>query len=179
MAEQGKPDTLMVFSGKSLNTMAKEGGCGHWVVDKDRARRCGYVVAVRNQHAPWSEYDVPHGVAWLLATIRDVVDSPEAGRSLVKLGRYAIVDKPMPWGSRNPVGYTRLADLGINAETLEWKDFQESAAGQAAPTPAQPKSTPAGNAAGSVQPLTFEQAKQGLAAAMGIRPEQIEITIRA
>jgi hypothetical protein len=178
MTEENKPDTLMVFTGKSLQTMIKEGGCGHWVVDQDRARRRRYLVAVRNHHAPWSEFDVPHGVAWLVATIRDVVDSPD-GRSLLKLDKYAIIDKPMKWGSRNPVGYTRLDQLEIDPSTLEWQDFPQAPEAQASGTPAAIPSATAANPKDSIQPLTFEQAKQGLAAAMGIRPEQIEITIRA
>lgn len=177
MAEETKPDTLMVFSGKSLQTMINEGGCGQWVVDKDRASRQRYLVAVRNRHAPWSEADVPHGVAWLVATIRDVVEAP-GGRWLVKLGQYAIIDEPRPWGSRNPVGYTRLDELGVDAEKLDWKDFPDIA-GTTDAAPRSPTLSPVSTEVNAVQPLTFEQAKQGLAAAMGIRPEQIEITIRA
>jgi hypothetical protein len=179
MAENEKPDTLMVFSGKSLNTMIRERGCGHWVVDEDRARRQGYLVVVRNHHAPWSEYDIPHGVAWLVATIQDVVRSPEDGRCLIKLGKYAITNKARPWGSRNPVGYSRLERLEIDPATLEWKDFPESHPDQN-PSPAvQPRSVASNAPDTNVQPLTFEQARLGLAAALGVRPEQIEITVRA
>jgi hypothetical protein len=179
MAEEPKPDTLMVFSGKSLNTMINEGGCGHWVVDQDRARRRGYLIAVRNHHAPWSEYDVPHGVAWLVATIVDVVPSPEGGRWIVKLGKYAIVEKQRDWVGRNPVAYTRLESLGIDPGTLEWKSFPAPADAQV-PAPLVPPQPALGSGDDAiVRPLTFDQAKQGLALSMGVRPEQIEITIRA
>lgn len=179
MAEEVKPDTLMVFTGKGLNTMIKEGGCGYWVVDHDRARRRGYLVAVRNHHAPWSEYDVPHGVAWLVATIRDVVPAPEAGRWLIRLGQYAVIDRPRPWSGRNPVAYSRLEDLGVDPGSLEWKDFPAQPGEQASSAPPQPNAAPQSAGGVAARPLTFDQAKQGLAAAMGIRPEQIEITIRA
>lgn len=177
MTENNKPDTLMVFSGKGLNTMIKAGGCGDWKLDQDRARRRRYLVAVRNQHAPWSEMDVPHCVAWLVATVRDVVEASD-GRWCVRLDQYALINKPFPWGSRNPVAYTRLDELEIEPGGLQWKAFPEppEADGFGA---VQPEAAPSGSAATHVQPLTFEQAKKGLAAAMGIRPEQIEITIRA
>ena len=178
MSEENKPDTLMVFSGKSLDTMIKEGGCGYWVVDNDRARRRGYVVAVRNHHSPLSEYDVPHGVAWLVATIRAVVPAPETGRWLIKLGEYATIDKPRAWVGRNPVAYTRLEVLAIDTSSLDWKEFPSPPSEQISSMTAQSNAS-IRNVEGTVQPLTFDEAKQGLALAMGIRPDQIEITIRA
>lgn len=173
MTERKKPDTLMVFSGKSLKSLKKAGGCGDWKLDKNRALRKSYVVAVRNHHAPWSELDVPHGVAWFVGTVEDVVEAP-GGRWLVKVKKYALIDIPHSWGSRNPVAYTRLDELGINPEELDWQDL--SGADEQSTDVG---SKPVAPSVGGVQPLTFDQAKQGLAAAMGIRPEQIEITIRA
>lgn len=172
MTEDKKPDTLMVFSGKSLETMIKAGGCGDWVLDKDRASRRRYLVVVRNRHAPWSEEGVDHGIAWLVGKISDVVKA-SGDRWLVKLDEYALINVKKPWGSRNPVGYTRLDELGIDSNELEWKVFPSTSEVFEADAP------PVVPANGVTLPLTFEQAKQGLAMAMGIRPEQIEITIRA
>jgi hypothetical protein len=168
-----KPDTVMVFCGKSLQTLKNAGGCGDWKLDKNRALRKSYVVTVRNHHAPWSELDVPHGVAWFVGTVKDVVEAP-GGRWLVKVGRYALIDIPQNWGSRNPVAYVRLDDLGVDPEKLDWHDFPDAGVQVAGA-----ESKPVAPAPGAIQLLTFDQAKQGLAAAMGIRPEQIEITIRA
>lgn len=172
MSDREKPDTLMVFCGKSLGTLKKAGGCGDWKLDRNRTLRMSYVVAVRNHRAPWSELDVPHGVAWFVGTVEDVVEAA-GGRWLVKIGRYALVDVAHEWGSRNPVKYARLQDLRIDPATLHWETFL---AARPSVADASVKSTAF---EGAIQPLTFEQAKQGLAAAMGVLPEQIEITIRA
>jgi hypothetical protein len=173
MTEDKKPDTVMMFCGKSLKTFQQAGGCGDWKLDKDRAIRKRYVVAVRNHHAEWSEFDVPHGVAWFVGTVEDVVEAP-GGRWLVKVGQYARINVRRDWGSRNPVAYIRLEELGVDPDKLDWKDFLDG--DKQVDVGA---STPVAPALGGIQPLTFDQAKQGLAAAMGIRPEQIEITIRA
>jgi hypothetical protein len=55
-----------------------------------------------------------------------VKKSPEdEDRLVVTFGQYAILNKPNVWpeGHRNPVAYTKLEDLGIDPESLEWKEF--------------------------------------------------------
>jgi hypothetical protein len=120
-----------------------------------------------------------HGSAFLIGRISDVVRSPFADdqeeRWLVRLDQFARVSIPNVWdGSRNPVRYTTLEELGIDPGTLRFEPAPapvdllaaEAAVGDGAP------------AAASVRPLTMAEAKRGLAAKFGVRPEDIEIVIR-
>jgi hypothetical protein len=180
MTEDLKPDTLMVFSGKSLQTMINEGGCGNWVLDKDRAVRRTYLVVVRNRYAPWSEDDVPHGVAWFIGTISDVVPAP-GDRWLVKIDEYAQLDKQLGWGSRNPITYTRLDQLEIDPAALAWTSFPKPTAAPVRPGAALPTGSEGEKGAGTLETLAsvLEQTKVSLADALGLQPYQVEISIRA
>jgi hypothetical protein len=119
-------ETMMVLTSKSLETMISEGGSGNWKAKRDSVYRSRYIVAVRNRHSNWSEGIEEHGTAFLIGRIDGVKKSPEdEDRLVVTFGQYAILNKPNVWpeGHRNPVAYTKLEDLGIDPESLEWKEF--------------------------------------------------------
>ena len=117
-------NTVKVFTGKSLETMESEGGCAYWKLNKERAARCKYLVAVRNSHAEWSEEDVEHGTAFLVGKISGISIEPTDNRCIIEMSEIAEINIPNSWdGSRNPVAYTSLEDLGIPPDDLDWQPF--------------------------------------------------------
>ena len=155
-------NVVMVLTSKSLGTMFQEGGSGYWVAKKDRVRRCQYLVAVRHGLSGWSQDDRPHDAAFLIGKVSGVTQG-EDNRIVINFSEYAEIDSPGAWpGNRNPVAYTSLDELKIDLATLTWKPF-----------PTDRRVEP------EVKPLTIEEAKRGIARALGIAPECIEITIRA
>lgn len=103
----------------------------------------------------------------MVGHIADVVPSDEyAGRWLVVFDRYAEVDVPDAWkGWRNPVRYEDSAPFDLQG--FDYKPMPEPDSSTAAPM-----------IAGVTKGLTIEQAKRGLAATFGVKPELVEITIR-
>lgn len=83
----------------------------------------------------------------------------------ITFAEHAAVDMPEVWKSwRNPVRYTTLEALGINADELEFRPFEQSQAHEPAPPPG--------------PGLSIAEAKAGLAVRFGVKPDAIEIIIR-
>lgn len=164
---------LAIFTAKSISTILADGGTQAWVLDRAHARRCGYAVLCRNTRAEWAppkdKAPEPHGSAFLVGRISDVVPSTEdETRWKVVFDEYAEVSIPDLWkGWRNPVKYTTLEELGVDIDILDFKPIPEAQPDQAEPVPAL-----------GAQPMTIERAKQELAATFGVKPDAIEITIR-
>lgn len=162
-------ESLAILTAKSADTMFAVGGTQSWVLDRAHAKRCKYAVLCQNAHTDWGEGKEPHGKAFMVGLVDDVVPSTETeGRWLVTFSEYALVDKPDTWGGwRNPVRYTTLDELGIDAGKLEFKPM---------PPVEQPKRPDV--SVGGAQGLTITQAKEGLARTFGVPADAIEITIR-
>ena len=82
-------DTIAVFTFKSLERILRDGGSSSWVLDRKNARKCSYVVCMRNRHAYQPEGDEVHGSAFVVGTVADIVPThdPEAkGRWLIQFG---------------------------------------------------------------------------------------------
>ena len=164
------PDTLVVLTGRSPKRIIREGGSGAWALDQSRAKRCKYLICAQNRNAGgWSDATETHGSAFLIGTIFDVIsDSDRPERFKVLIDRFSLLNIQNFWdGSRNPVRYASLEESGIDPETVEFlpmPEFQQ----------ASPEALEIGT-----RPLTIKEAKEGLALALGIAPEAIEITIRA
>lgn len=90
------------------------------------------------------------------------------------ISEYARIDVPNIWDhGRNPVRYTSLDELAKDGITLEGIEFQ--------PMPVLDESGPAEAAQPApnmAREMTIEDAKKGLAATFGVKPEAVEITIR-
>ncbi|MGB7444550.1 MAG: hypothetical protein WA919_26085 [Coleofasciculaceae cyanobacterium] len=93
--------------------------------------------------------------SWFFAFNRSLSSSSCASGS----GRYSPSSLPS-W--QNPVHYTTLEDLGIDPSTLKFEKIQKVEK----------------QAETEIQPLSIEQAKEGLSKKFGIAPEQIEIVIK-
>jgi hypothetical protein len=170
-------DTIVVFTARSPERLVGEGGSQGWVLNPARAKQCKWLVCTQNRHNPNHEFfdaTEPHGSAFLLGKIGAVVPSEEDDESehrwKIAISEFARIDRPGVWtGDRNPVRYTSLAELGISLEGLEF---------QPVPAPTEAR-TPSGSPSHPGQPgLTIVQAKNGLAATFGVKPEAVEITIR-
>jgi hypothetical protein len=182
---------IAVFTAKSKERTFEAGGSQSWVLNRRHARTLPYVVCVRNAHHLESGGDEPHGAAFLVGRVRDIIPSSEADKGdgekgdrwNIAITEYAEINVPDAWkGWRNPVRYTTSEELGIDPTTLEFKPMP--------PPSASPKNrrdrfswqpgdlvsvNPAGE---TLRKLTIQEAKEGLAATFGVPPEAIEITIR-
>lgn len=156
-----------MFTRKSADAILDQGGSGHWILNRRKARACQYVVCVRNAKSADVGAHEPHGSAFLIGEIRDInradVDSRGNHRSLIAFIKHARVNLPNVWQEwRNPVRYTTMEDLGIDVLSLSMHSHRVTLTTAKAKTPS----------------LTIFQAKQGLAATFGVDPEAIEIIIR-
>jgi hypothetical protein len=160
---------IAVFTGKSLDHILHDGGSQSWVLDRNNARRCAYLVCCRSG-VDWVEGHEPRGSAFLVGRVDEVVPSTEdPGRWLVRISAYAKVSVPDVWkGWRNPVRYTALDALGIDVKGLR---FQSMPAKSDVPRVES-------SGAVAVQGLTIAEAKRGLAKAFGVSEDAVEITIR-
>lgn len=171
-------NVLTVFTFRSVERLLREGGSQAWNLDPNNARRCSYLVCCRNRFAKWgSEGQEEHGAAFLVGKINGVEPSPERhDRFIVRFNEYALLDpRPVVWpGARNPVWYVNdLSDLKIDETTLDWQPLPDTSV--AFP---QEAGTMWGNDADNEVKLTIPEAKAGLAATLGVAPENIEIIVR-
>lgn len=162
-------ESMVILTAKSAGTMLAVGGTQSWVLDRAHAKRCKYAVLCQNAHTDWGDGKESHGKAFMVGVVDDVIPSTETeGRWLVTFSEYALIDKPETWGGwRNPVRYTTLDELGIDAGSLKFEPM---------PPVEKPKQTPLTN--GNSENLTIARAKEGLARTFGVSPEAVEITIR-
>jgi len=169
---------VVTFTARNQQWILKDEGSQAWRLNAGRAREAEYLVCTQNTHNSYGFGDptAPHGAAFLVGRISDVVTSPERpDRWLIKISEYAPCNIPDVWAKngqlRYPIWYTTIEDLGIDLDTLSFRPLPPSGGGKANPQPA-PEAPPQGEA------LTIAEAKRGLAAGLGVAEEAIEITIR-
>jgi hypothetical protein len=179
-AVKHEQDTIMVFTARSPERIIREGGSGAWRLSPVNAGQMTYVVCTQNRHNPDDYFDAtePHGTAFLIGrhlTVRKARECEYApgedpqNRYVLCFSEYALIDIPNLWdGLHNPVRYTSLEELGINADDLDWQPMPQN--GNTPPIE-QPQR------ASSSAPLTIQEAKKALAATFGVKPEAIEIII--
>lgn len=179
-------ETMIVYSGKSLNTIRQEGGLGDWVLSTVRAEACDYVVSCRNLREPFAAKDAPHGQAVFIAKVANVVPSVHASRCKIVFTEYAMLNIDEGWklltkGQRCPVGYCQTLDvfklLKIDETTLTWKSLHESAT--VFPTS---ELVEAGASSVAAQPTTefaslIAETKRSIAQKLGISINNVDIKI--
>jgi hypothetical protein len=161
-------DTVMVLTSKSIETMLQEGGAGQWKANENSIRRCRWLVAVRNRHSDWSQGQEEHGAAFVVGRVTGIKPAPKGnGRVVITFDRYARVNIPNVWPAdhRNPVAYASLADLNIDPEALEWREFGDVMAPAASATSQSPTAT------------AIEEARMMIARAFSIQPSSVKISI--
>jgi len=165
---------IVVFTGRSVERMLKEGGSSAWTLKPSHARRCEYVVCTRNSRAEFTTPGPePHGSAFLVARIADIRPAPEPndeGRYLIAFAEYSKIMVPNAWKGRNPVRYTTLEELGIDPVSLHWQPMPEAAPKEAPPRKLDGRSRES-------RGITIAEAKRALAEAFGVSEDAVEITI--
>lgn len=179
-------DTILVFTDESAGKIIMEGGSGEWRVNPVRAKQCKWLVCTQNQHTPYhssSNATEPHKSGFLLGRIsglRKASVDDSSNRWLIAISEYALISYPDLWdGGRNPRRYTSLEELGISLEGIELQpiqsDRQTSLPSAIREEPRQPELRSVDFTQGL---LTIPEAKKALAVTFGVKPEDVEITIR-
>ena len=92
-------------------------------------------------------------------------------RWIIEISEYARIEIADGWkGERNPVRYASLEDYGIDPESLDWEKVPSAST-------VHPFVGAEGGSSHHAS-LTIAEAKKALAAAFGVKPEAVEITIR-
>lgn len=169
-----RTESLVVFTGKSVESILRDGGTNWWRVDRNRARSCEFVLCTRNTKAEWSEGPEDHHSGFLVGRVSGVIpetNAPGEDRFQIQFSEYASVNIPDAWkGDRNPVKYVpSLEDYGVDPAELHWQPMPPPSANGEAPNEPPP---------GDDSPLTIAEAKRRLALTFGVLPDAIEITIR-
>ena len=150
-------EVVSVLTYKSVDTILADGGTQSWTLDRNRAARCSYVVTCRNAKTRDPEGPEPHGTAFLVGKVKDVVPSTDTeGRWLILISEYALIDQADEWEGRNPVAYWDEDDYDFDFNLLSFQPVEKPNSG-----------------------LTIAEAKEGLAIGLNVPKEAIEITIRA
>lgn len=175
-------EAVVVFTARSPERIVREGGSQAWVLNAARAKQCTWLVCTQNRHNrdhEFSDATEAHGAAFLIGKVSGVKETDEESedgkkRYLVTISEYALIAVPDFWEhDRNPVRYLPRAELvkrGIKLDKLNFQPMPQSA--PAASQAVKP------SASGAVVPLTIADARKGLAAMFGVKPEAVEITIR-
>jgi hypothetical protein len=176
MATATSAKAVMVFTGKSVRRVLREGGSQSWRLDPHHAKRCEFIVCCRSGRSdldPVEELPELRGSAFLVGRVSGIEQATDDGwddRWLVKMSDFARVNIPDVWqrhGGRNPVQYSTMAALGIDPTTLTFEPMP-----QMEPTEDVRPSKKAGPG------LTIAEAKRGLAQMFGVNEDAVEITIR-
>lgn len=171
-----KEDTIVVFTARSPHSIINDVGSQGWILNPARAKQCTWLVCTQNRHNSdyeFSDATEPHGTAFLLGKISGVRKKEDRNdeRWLIMISEYANINIPDAWDhGRNPVRYTSLEKLGINLDEIQFQPMPETDM----VSPPQVTQLPGA----SVPRLTIAEAKKALAATFGVKPEDIEITIR-
>ena len=168
-------DTIVVFTARSPQRIISEGGSQAWILNPARAKQCAWLVCTQNRHNPdheFSDATEPHGTAFLIGKISGVRRAGSSDeRWLITISEFARINVSDAWDhGRNPVRYTSLEELGISLDGIEFQPMSE------ANTTSSPQVMQLAGA--SVPRLTIAEAKKALAVTFGVKPENVEITIR-
>lgn len=174
---------VAVFTARSPQRILQEGGSQAWALDAPRVRSLPYLVCVQNQNNPdrdFSDASEPHGSAYLVGKISDVIPAPEdpsSGRWMIQISEYSTIQNPKNvWkGWRNPVKYGELEDFDIDISKLKFHSVADIQPDLPVlpPLPAAPLADDGGTA-----PISIAAAKRGLSVFYGVPAEAIEILIR-
>ena len=164
---------IVVFTSETRQSILHKGGSGNWVLSPKNAGRQQYLVCCRRGHWENRAEGIAHKAAFLIGRIASLtkVEASENKRGQpryqIQLSEYAEVNLAGVWGRekdlRNPVAYDTLKRLGIELRGVKFKPIP----------PPQTTGKP-----GERTSMTLAEAKKALAATFGVKPEDVEITIR-
>lgn len=183
-----KKSVVVVMTARGPERILREGGSQAWVLNPSNAKKHEFLVTVQNRHnGAWGGASEPHGTAFLIGRISDVVPSTEEGsegRYLIRISEYARINVTCGWKGRNPVRYTTLDELAIELDGIKFlpmpsvktmeEEMGEEISAECEPVPSAAPDLPTKRTF-----LTIPEAKEGLAATLGVTIDKIEITIKA
>jgi hypothetical protein len=181
----------VVFTFKSIERILTDGGTQSWRMNRAHMGTFGHVITCRNQSAE-AEGPEPHGSAFLIGKVRDIVPSTEPHaivetqqtgkqRYLIRMTEAALIpDRPGIWQwGRWPMHIDTLAALGIDPNDYVFKPLEELLSNIKKTSPASaPGLPPAAAGFGSGWRERIDRAKVSLAADLGVDPGALEITVR-
>lgn len=186
-------NTIVVMTADGPARILKLGGSQAWVLKPENGLKRTYIVMVQNRHnGQWGAATEPHGMAFMIGKISEIVPVPMKGedpkqRYMIRINEYARIKVPQTWRGSNPVRYVSLEELGINIEEVKFLPMtNEDGTSDAIDADNDDTDVVRKNpiiatedAVNFVRRLTIPEAKAGLAATLGVRIDQIEITISA
>jgi len=129
------PESIHVFTHRSIEFLTKLGGSTSWVLDPVRAQNCEYIVCSRNNNNGLAESDgIDHKSAFLIGRVSNVIPSlnipRDENRFMIEFSEYALITLDNFWqGGRNPVVYLDTWDLltgdYLDFSTLNWQKVPE------------------------------------------------------
>lgn len=162
---------VVVFTSETREEILARAGSRGWVLNPKNVERCPYLVCCRRQDWDNKAEGIPARSAFLVGRISTLApleaseNSRGQARFHIGISEFADVAVEDAWRKelRNPVAYVGLKQLGIPLKRLKFQPVPD-----AGPT-------------GSDEVrggLTIAAAKKALAATFGVRPEDVEITIK-
>ncbi|MEY9107462.1 hypothetical protein ABH999_003658 [Bradyrhizobium yuanmingense] len=162
---------VVVFTSETRQEILARAGSRGWVLNPKNVERCPYLVCCRRQDWDNKAEGIPARTAFLVGRISSLtpLEASENARGQARfhigISEFADIAVAEVWRKelRNPVAYVGLKQLGIQLKRLTFQSL--------------PAARPAGSVMGGGG-LTIAEAKQALAATFGVRPEDVEITIK-
>jgi hypothetical protein len=164
-------DAVIVFTEETKQGILDAGCSGDWVLDPKNAGRHEYLVCCRRPSWKNRAEGIGHRAAFLVGRIAGLTkiegsqdeNKRNQARYRIRISEYAEIELANKWQKehRNPVLYNTLKQLGIEPRKLEFKPI--------------PLPLPAAGLGGK---MTIAEAKKALAVTFGVKPEDVEITIR-
>ena len=162
---------VVVFTSETRQEILSHAGSRGWVLSPKSVAHCPYLVCCRRQIWDNKAEGIPPRAAFLVGRISSLTPLDETKNSRgqarfhIGISEFADIAVDEVWRKelRNPVAYVGLKQLGIQLKRLKFQPL------------------PAARPAGSVMAgggLTIAEAKRALAATFGVRPEDVEITIK-
>lgn len=163
---------VVVLTARGPKRLLDEGGSQAWRLNRYRAEEAEFLVCVQNQHnGAWGGATEPHGTAFLVGHISEIVPSPERpDRWLIKIKDYARVKTKTVWqGWHYPVRYMTLDELGVDPSSLHFEEMPDTENGAGLGATEQSSGAKLGD--------VIAAAKQKIAQAAGVAPEAIHIRV--
>jgi hypothetical protein len=164
---------IVVFTPETRQSILDKGGSGDWVVSPKNVGRRQYLLCCRRSEWTNRAEGIANKAAFLVGRIAGLkkLDDSENDRGQpryqIQISEYAELNLAEVWGKekdlRNRIAYDTLKHLGIELRGLKFKPMP----------PPQPTGKP-----GERTSMTIAEAKKALAATFGVKPEDVEITIR-
>ncbi|UPJ41114.1 hypothetical protein IVB40_28080 [Bradyrhizobium sp. 40] len=161
---------LVVFTSETRQEILAHAGSRGWVLSPKSVEHCHYLVCCRRQDWENKAEGIAPRTAFLVGRISSLTPLDETKNSRgqarfhIGISEFADVAVADVWRKelRNPVAYAGLKQLGIQLKRLKFQPVPDASNGS-------------DEARGG---LTIAEAKKALAATFGVRPEDVEITIK-